>query len=82
MKIPLLYHAIGYLTHCIEFIIPIRLNKQIFIQTQCNLNIMFKMKKCNEQNDKPTLSINIKNDIKHEQTKDKFSILNDIDMMK
>ena len=82
MKIPLLYHAIGYLTHCIEYSIPIRTNKQIFIQTQCNANIMFKMKKNNEKNDKPKSILQKKPDVKSEQTNDKFSIMNDIDMMK
>lgn len=81
MKIPLLYHAIGYLTHCIEFIIPIRTNKQIFIQTQCNLNIMFKMKKRNEISDKPKSKRTQTIDIKQEQINDKISIINDIDML-
>jgi hypothetical protein len=32
----------------IKFNIPIRKNKNIFIQTQCNVNLMFKSKKGNE----------------------------------
>jgi len=44
-RLPLVYHAVGYLTLPIKFDIPIRLNYDIFIQTQCNINKMFQDKK-------------------------------------
>ena len=44
-RLPLIYHSIGYLTLPIKFNIPIRKNKNILIQTQCNVNLMFKSKK-------------------------------------
>ena len=83
MKIPLIYHAIGYLTHYIDFSIPIRLNKLIFIQSQCNINMMFKLKKNNE-NVKPSTyqkKPKQKKSIQLEQTNDRFSIINDIDQL-
>ena len=45
LRIPLIYHAIGYLTHTINFNCAIRADKKLFLQSQCNVNIMFKMKK-------------------------------------
>jgi hypothetical protein len=42
---------------------------------------MFKMKKRNEISDKPKSKRTQTIDIKQEQTKDKFSIINDIDML-
>lgn len=47
--IPILYHSIGYLTLLLNFKVEIRKNKNIFIQTQCNINMMFKGKKIKEQ---------------------------------
>ena len=47
-RLVLIYHAIGYLTFPIQFNIPIRKDKNILLQTQCNINLMFKSKKCNE----------------------------------
>ena len=47
-RLPLLYHCVGYLTLPVDFNIPIRKNKDIFIQTQCNINLMFKEKKNKE----------------------------------
>ena len=40
-RLPLIYHAIGLLTFPIQFNIPIRMNRDLFIQSQCNINIMF-----------------------------------------
>ena len=48
LKIPLIYHAIGYLTFPIQFNISVRKDHNIFLQTQCNINLMFKGKKGNE----------------------------------
>jgi len=42
-KIPLIYHAIGYLTHTIRFNTPIIIDKKVHLQSQCNVNIMFKI---------------------------------------
>ena len=47
-RLPLVYHAIGYLTLPIKFSIPIRSSLDIFIQTQCNVNKMYQSKKKNE----------------------------------
>jgi hypothetical protein len=81
----LIYHAVGYLTHTINYNCSIRANKKLFIQSQCNVNLMFKMKKINEKNDfvqpVPSKKKKKKPDIKGEQIKDKFSVINDIDMM-
>ena len=50
-RLPLVYHAIGYLTLPIKFTVPIRNNLDIFIQTQCNVNKMYQTKKKNEVKD-------------------------------
>ena len=47
-RLSLIYHAIGYLTLPVKMNIPIRKNKNIYLQTQCNINLMFKGKKNNE----------------------------------
>ena len=47
-RLPLIYHAIGYLSLPVKFTIPIRKENNVFIQTQCNVNLMFKAKKNNE----------------------------------
>ena len=51
-RLPLVFHAIGYLTHDINFDIPVRTNFKIFVQVQCNVNKMFESKKKNEIVDK------------------------------
>jgi len=84
LRIPLIYHAIGYLTHTIQFSVPIIGDKKIYVQCQCNVNLMFKMKKVNEKNGLPKpieKKSRKKQDIKLEQVNDKLSIINDIDMM-
>ena len=47
-RLPLIYNAIGYLTFPVKFNLPLRRDKDIFLQTQCNINLMFKGKKNNE----------------------------------
>lgn len=47
-RLPLIYHAIGYLTLPVNFSIPIRTSMDIFIQTQCNVNKMYQTKKKSE----------------------------------
>ena len=83
-RIPLIYHAIGYLTHTIKMNVPIISDKKVYLQCQCNVNVMFKMKKINEKNDfvKPIIKKKqVKQDIKSEQLNDKLSIMNDIDLL-
>ncbi len=48
IRLPLVYHAVGYLTLPVKFNIPIRSNLNIYLQTQCNVNKMFQAKKKNE----------------------------------
>ena len=78
----MIYHAIGYLTHTINFTIPIIINQKTYIQSQCNVNLMFKMKKVNENNSLqkplPVKEKRKKTSIKDEQVNDKLSALNDI----
>lgn len=47
-RLPLLYHSIGYLTLPIKLNTSVKKDKNIFIQTQCNINLMFRSKKNNE----------------------------------
>ena len=81
-RIPLIYHSIGYLSHSIVFNPKCIFNKKSYIQCQCNVNPMFKMKKLHEQTNfvKPIeKKKQIKQNIKSEQINDKFSILTTID---
>ena len=82
-RLPLLFHAIGYLTHNVTFTIPIRNDYKIFIQVQCNVNKMFQAKKVNEI--KTDIKIQEKppkkQDVSGEQIKDKLDIFNEIDML-
>ncbi len=82
LRIPMIYHAIGYLTHTINFTIPIIINQKTYIQSQCNVNLMFKMKKVNENNSSqkplPVKEKRKRTSIKDEQVNDKLSALNDI----
>ena len=48
-RLPLLHNTIALLTYNIDFCVPIRSDKTLFIQSQCNLNMMFKAKKINEK---------------------------------
>ena len=47
-RLPIVYHAVGYLTLPLQLNVSIRTNHNIFIQTQCNVNKMFESKKKNE----------------------------------
>ncbi len=82
-KIPLLYHAIGYLTHSVKYTIPIISDRKVYIQCQCNVNQMFKLKKIGENNSSPKpipkKAKKKKYNVEGEQINDKFTILNDID---
>ena len=84
-RIPLLYHALGYLTHHVKFTIPIRKNQELFLQTQCNVNFMFSLKKTNEVKDamNPIKKKDLpkKANVQNEMTQDKFMVLTDIDTL-
>ena len=84
-RLPLLFHVIGYLTHTINFEIPIRINKSLFVQSQCNVNLMFQSKKINEKNSniQPIIKKQKppKENIAKEKCLDKLNLLNDFDSM-
>ena len=83
-RIPLIYHSIGYLAHSLVFKKQCIYDKKSYIQCQCNVNVMFKMKKVNEKNDLPKpieKKKKVKQDIKAEQMNDRLSILNAIDII-
>ena len=81
-RLPILFHAFGYLTHEINFSIPIRTNFKLYIDVQCNLNKMFGAKKVNEKVEKikPVQKSTKKKDkVEVEIIKDKISIFNELD---
>ena len=84
-RLPLLFHAIGYLTHDINFSLPIRNNYQIFIQSQSNVNKMFLTKKLHEQKNPIHNKIIEKkkknNNINIEIIQDKINIFNELDSL-
>jgi len=47
-RIPYLYQSIGYLTLPLKTNVPVRRSQDIFMQTQCNINHLFKHKKLSE----------------------------------
>ena len=79
----LLLHAIGYVTHKINFNIPIRYNYEIFIQSQGNVNQLFYSKKIHEQKNPilPPKKEKKKKDIKIEIVQDKINIFNSLDTL-
>jgi hypothetical protein len=85
LRIPMIYHAIGYVTHSVSFTLSIISNQKLYIQSQCNVNLMFKMKKTSENNSSPKpLPVKEKRkkaSIKDEQVADKLSLLHDIDIL-
>ncbi len=80
-RIPLILNAIGYLTHSINFNLPLRMNYKIYIQVQCNVNKMFSEKKVHEKKNeilihkKPPKKENIQIEI----VQDKLNIFNEVD---
>jgi len=85
-RIPLIFNAIGYLTHTISFKIPIRNDYKLFIQVQSNVNKMFGAKKKHEiKNDKMYDEIPKnppkKENIPVEIIQDKIGLFNEIDML-
>ena len=82
---PILYHVLGYLTHPIDFSIPIRKDISLFIHSQCNVNLMFQSKKTNEQttNIIPLLKKQKpkKKSISQEICDDKLQSFNDLDIL-
>ena len=47
-RMPYLYQCVGYLTLPLKTNVPVRRSMDIFIQTQCNINPLFKAKKTHE----------------------------------
>jgi hypothetical protein len=84
-KIPLIYHAIGYLTHTVNYAVPIINDKKIYIQCQCNVNQMFALTKVLEHTGPPKPPPHKEKKkqptIQAEQLHDRFSILRDIDTL-
>ena len=82
-RIPIIYHVIGYLTHIINFKQVPRNNKDLFIQSQCNVNLMFQSKKINEKNNDiiPIMKKKTppKQNIVKEKCSDRLNLLNDLD---
>lgn len=83
-RLPILFHAIGYLTHDINFKIPLRNNYKLFIEVQCNVNKMFGSKKINEKIEeiKPVhkpVKKKDKDKVDVEIIRDKISIFNELD---
>lgn len=82
-RLPIIFNAIGLLTYDIDFNILIRKNSNLFIQTQCNVNKMFKSKKISEINDPFPKTTPIKKNNKKitpqkEITLDKLQLFNSI----
>lgn len=82
-RLPLVFHAIGYLTHDINFDIPVRTNFKIFVQVQCNVNKMFESKKKNEIVDKKPVqkTLKKKENVEVEIIQDKIGIFNELDSL-
>ena len=80
-RLPLIYHAIGYLSLPVKFNIPIRKENNVFIQTQCNINLMFKTKKNNEVKTytPPPEKVKKPKGVNHEIALSKYNSLIDID---
>ena len=47
-RLPYLYHSVGYLTLPVNYQVKARPRRDIFIQTQCNVNLWFRAKKPHE----------------------------------
>lgn len=86
-RIPLIFNAIGYLTHKISFKLPLRSDVKLFITVQSNVNKMFLEKKKFEIKNKELFSDNVKKDppkkedIPVEIIQDKISVFNEIDQI-
>ena len=79
-RLPLVFNAIGYLTHAINMNIRIRSDTKIFIQVQSNVNKMFLAKKINEVKTKPIVQVPKKKEEIHiELVENKIDIFNEID---
>jgi hypothetical protein len=83
-RLPILFHAFGYLTHDINFSIPLRSDFKLFIDVQCNVNKMFGAKKKTEKIEQiePVQKSSKKKDkdkVEVEIIRDKISIFNELD---
>ena len=85
LRIPLIYHSLGYLTHSINFTLPLIYDKRVYLQCQCNVNLMFKMKRSQEIGGSPKplpkKEKRKKQNIQEEQMNDLFSVLTSIDTL-
>ena len=86
MRIPILFNAIGYLTHKISFKLSVRNDYKLFIQVQSNVNKMFGSKKKDEVKNTTNIQNVIqktpkKENIDIEIIQDKIGIFNEIDKM-
>ena len=72
-RIPIIFYAIGFLTHTINFNQTIRCDYKIFIQVQSNVNKMFLSKKISEIKETQNIEI-IKEKNKKKKYKDNFHI--------
>jgi hypothetical protein len=82
-RLPYVFNAIGYLTHKIDFSIPIRNDMKIFIQVQLNINKLFFDKKINEINEEGIIEKvqkkSKKEPLDKEISNDKINLFNNID---
>ena len=72
-RIPIIFYAIGFLTHTINFNQTIRCDYKIFIQVQSNVNKMFLSKKISEIKETQNIEI-IKEKNKKKKYKDNIHI--------
>ena len=80
-RLPLIFNAVGYLTHEINSNVPLRSSMNIFIQIQSNVNKMFFSIKKNEKVIEKIVFKKLKNkeDVDVEILDDKINIFNEID---
>ncbi len=83
-RLPYIYHSIGYLTLPLNFKIPIICDLNLFLQTQCNVNLMFQKKKDKEVKEykqpppKPSQKVI---SIQHEKCNDQMNVLTEMDQI-
>ena len=82
-RLPYVYHSIGYLTLPLNLKVPIVNDLNLFLQTQCNINLMFQKKKEKEIKDyhsPPKLRKKI-GGIQQEICNDQMNVLNEMDQI-
>ena len=78
-RLPILFNAIGYLTHNIHFQVPIRNDYKLFIQVQANVNKMFLSKKISEVN--VEIKQQLQKETKKKINKEKLNKKHDIEIV-